>query len=83
VARRISMAARAELLGAIRERYRSGGWPEKSQILDEFVAVTGYHRKHAIRLLSATAAPAARRGRARCILWAGGVRGADRALGDL
>jgi hypothetical protein len=61
------MAARAELLGAIRERYRSGGWPEKSQILDEFVAVTGYHRKHAIRLLSATAAPAARRGRARCI----------------
>jgi hypothetical protein len=66
VAGRISMAARAELLGAIRERYRSGGSPEKSQILDEFVAVTGYHRKHAIRLLSATAAPAARRRKARC-----------------
>jgi hypothetical protein len=25
---------------------------ERSAILDEFVAVTGYHRKHAIRLLA-------------------------------
>lgn len=40
-----------ELLEAIRPRYRKASRPEKTQILDEFVAVTGYHRKHAIRLL--------------------------------
>ena len=45
------MSTRAELLGAIRERYRAAPVPEKRRILDEFVAVAGYHRKHAIRLL--------------------------------
>ena len=46
------MAARAEVTAAIRERYRASGKAAKSGILDEFVAVTGVHRKHAIRLLS-------------------------------
>jgi hypothetical protein len=46
------MGTRAELLGAIGGRYRGGGRAERSRILDEFVAVGGYHRKHAIRLLS-------------------------------
>ncbi|HEX3364376.1 MAG TPA: transposase family protein [Phenylobacterium sp.] len=46
------MATRSELIGAIVERYRAGRRAEKRQILDEFVAVTGYHRKHAIRVLS-------------------------------
>jgi hypothetical protein len=45
------MATRAELAQAIIERYRSGGRAEKHRILDEFVAITGYHRKHAIRLM--------------------------------
>lgn len=49
---RISMATRKELLKAIRERYRDKTRREKSRILDEFVAVTGYHRKHALRLLN-------------------------------
>ena len=49
--RRISMATRSELVGAIIERYRSCSRASKQQILDEFVAVTGYHRKHAIRVL--------------------------------
>lgn len=51
MARRISMATRSELVEAIVERYRSGSRSDKRLILDEFVAVTGYHRKHAIRVL--------------------------------
>ncbi len=46
------MAARAELLAAVGTRYRGAKRAERSRILDEFAAVTGYHRKHAIRLLS-------------------------------
>jgi hypothetical protein len=45
------MATRDELMAAIAERYRSGLRWEKVRILDEFVAVTGYHRKHAMRVL--------------------------------
>jgi hypothetical protein len=52
----ISAEAREELVQAIARRYRSGAAPEKSRILDEFVAVPGYHRKHAIRVLNATRA---------------------------
>jgi hypothetical protein len=48
---RVSMATKAELVGAIGDRYRAGSRAERGKILDEFVAVTGYHRKHAIRLL--------------------------------
>src|SRR6516164_2485384 len=48
---RVSMATKAELVAAIGDRYRAGARTERSKILDEFVAVTGYHRKHAIRLL--------------------------------
>jgi hypothetical protein len=47
-----------EYAAAIRDRYLSGNKEEKGQILDEFVKVTGYHRKAAIRLLTATAHPA-------------------------
>ncbi len=52
MARRISMATRAELLGAVGARYRDAARAERSLILDEFAALTGYHRKHAIRLLA-------------------------------
>ena len=51
------MSTRAELLGAIRERYRAAPVPEKRRILDEFVAGAGYHRKHAIRLLGQCRGP--------------------------
>jgi hypothetical protein len=40
-----------ELLEAVRPRYLRASKAEKSRILDEFVATTGYHRKYAIRLL--------------------------------
>ena len=49
--RQMSQASRRDLLRTIGERYRAGGQAVKHRILDEFVAVTGYHRKHAIRLL--------------------------------
>jgi hypothetical protein len=52
MARRVSMSTRTELVGALRERYERSTKAERSAILNEFVAVTGYHRKHAIRLLA-------------------------------
>ena len=58
----ISAPARAELLRALRERYRSASRRDKSKILDEFVAVAECHRKHAIRLVAGPVegSPAAR-----------------------
>lgn len=46
------MSTRRELIDAVGARYRSGSRTERSSVLDEFVAITGYHRKHCIRLLS-------------------------------
>ena len=45
--------AKQELLATIRDRYRASSKKDKSRILDEFIAVTGHHRKHGIRLLGA------------------------------
>ena len=42
---------RRELTAAVAARYRSSTKSEKALILDEFTAITGFHRKHAIRLL--------------------------------
>src|SRR5262245_54541507 len=56
-ATKISKQTKGELLDLLRQRYRAAAKPDKGKILDEFVAVAGCHRKHAIRLL--TAAPAA------------------------
>jgi len=44
------MAARDELVAAIAGRYSRADRTERSRILDEFTAVTGFHRKHAMRL---------------------------------
>src|SRR3954452_1017977 len=49
--RRVSMATRDELVAAVIERYSKGRRAEKGRILDEFVAITGFHRKHAMRVL--------------------------------
>src|SRR6266478_2908319 len=51
MARRLSMATRRELKQAVGERYRAAGRWERRQLLDEFTRVTGYHRKHALRVL--------------------------------
>lgn len=50
------MGARREVLAAVAERYRSAGRSGKGRILDELCATTGWHRKHAVRALSAGAA---------------------------
>ena len=63
----ISPAARQELVTAVAERYQHSTAAEKGWILDEFVALTGYHRKHAIRVLNGRATmPTVPRGR-RCV----------------
>ena len=45
------MTTRKELVAALQLRYDSATFGDRIRILDEFVALTGYHRKHAIRLL--------------------------------
>ena len=45
------MTTRKELVEALRVRYQDAAVGDKVKILDEFVALTGYHRKHAIRIL--------------------------------
>lgn len=54
-----------EYLEAIQGRYLKAGRKEKGQILDEFIRVTGYHRKAVIRLLcrSSPGGQGRRRGR--------------------
>jgi hypothetical protein len=47
--RQLSLATKRELIEAIGTRYQEAGRGEKKIILDEFVQVTGFHRKHAIR----------------------------------
>lgn len=47
----ISYSTRQELVAALRVRYQKASKSEKSRILNEFVALTSSHRKHAIRVL--------------------------------
>ena len=72
--RKISTDTRHDLLQAVRERYREGLKDEKLRILDEFVAVTGYHRKHIIRLLRAPDRTGTRTRRTRLPLYDEAVR---------
>jgi hypothetical protein len=51
------MATRDELLEALAVRYPEVGRAEKGRILSEFASVTGYHRKHAARVLQAMSRP--------------------------
>jgi len=47
----MSQRSKRELLEKIRLRYLKAKRSEKETILDEFVAVTSYHRKYATRIL--------------------------------
>ncbi|MER9858881.1 MULTISPECIES: hypothetical protein [unclassified Mesorhizobium] len=80
------MATRSELVEAIVERYRSGSRSDKRLILDEFVAVTGYPRKDAIRVFRHRASKTPPQQEAQPWLWwrcsrrAGGVVGGIRVV---
>src|SRR6201995_921766 len=50
---RISMATRDELVWALAGRYATSSRKDRGRILDEFAAVSGLHRKHAMRVLRA------------------------------
>lgn len=47
----MSLSARREMLLSIRQRYLEAKRPDKTKILDGFVAATGYDRKYAVILL--------------------------------
>ncbi len=49
----MSTTSKYEYLAAIRDRYRNASKADKTIILDEFCRVCGYHRKYAIRRLTA------------------------------
>jgi transposase len=65
MAGRISMGTRREITAAVVDRHRSAGRMDKGRILDELCAVTGWHRKHAVRALASHVgiSPEARRQR--------------------
>jgi hypothetical protein len=52
--RTMSLSARQELAASLATRYRQAKRPDKKKILDEFTAVTSYHRKYASALLKHT-----------------------------
>ena len=47
----MSLKSKRELLEVVRPRYLKANRAEKQKRLDEFTCTTGYHRKHAIRVL--------------------------------
>jgi hypothetical protein len=47
----MSLKSKRELLEVVRPRYLKANKTEKQKMLDEFTSATGYHRKHAIRVL--------------------------------
>jgi len=73
---KMTHAARVELTNEVRKRYCAAGGAEKSKILDEFIAVTGYHHKSAIRALNAEPMIKRRQNRARPALYDEAVQAA-------
>jgi hypothetical protein len=65
----VSARAKREYVQAIYQRYRHARRPEKRRILDEFCAVSGYHRKAAIRVLNGPAPGALRPPRPRPVTY--------------
>jgi hypothetical protein len=59
----MSLKSKNELVEAVQPRYLKAGKVEKQRILDEFTCATGYHRKHAIRVLKNRVARRKRRKR--------------------
>ena len=73
---KMTHAARVELTNEVRKRYCAAAGAEKRKILDEFIAVTGYHHKSAIRALNAEPITKKRQTRARPSLYDEAVQAA-------
>ena len=54
---KITKSARAELVRALHDRYKSANRAEKMRMLNEFGALSGYHRKYALRVLNGAVEP--------------------------
>jgi hypothetical protein len=76
MALKMAHAMRMELADAIRGRYAAAANKDKSRILQEFIAATGYHEKSAIRVLSASPQPKRPQSRRRRLLYDDAARGA-------
>ena len=63
----MSQTSKRELVKQLHPRYLQASRTEKTRLLDEFISVTGFHRKHAIRVLrkGVPNCPRERRGRQR------------------
>ncbi|ECG5644049.1 hypothetical protein E1K64_20245 [Salmonella enterica subsp. enterica serovar Poona] len=48
----LPMDTRRQLLRVLKTRYQAASKAEKTRILEEFILISGYHRKSAIRLLN-------------------------------
>src|SRR2546422_11543463 len=65
----MSQHSRRELLAVVVPRYRAAHGTDRTRILNEFVASSGYHRKYAIQLLNhPPKAPPARKKRQRALI---------------
>lgn len=54
---KMSQGARKELLAALKPEYLRASWTQKQQLLDGFIAATGYDRKYAIAILNREETP--------------------------
>ena len=75
---------RYELAAEVRERYYAAtGRKERSQMLDQFCGMTGYHRKHDITVMRGRQLKPARRGRRGRVYDGSGGGAPEGALGSL
>gem|GEM_PF-4494378 len=70
------------LCGSPTGEIQGRGRRTKSDLLDEFVQVTGYHRKMGIRLLAGKARPKEKEKREEAAIWNGGAGSAEGDLGN-
>ena len=82
----VRQASKHELASELGRRYRAAGRAEKGRLLDEYVAVSGYHRKYALTLLGRVpVTERRRRGGGRPVVYGadvlGGLRVAAEATG--
>lgn len=69
---------RRQLLRTLKTRYQAASKAEKTRILEEFIVISGYHRKSAIRLLNGAVTSDNQRRRSAAARSAG----SDRAVGS-